>query len=120
MTAASTTVAEWMTFAAVILSSITVAPLKAVGYKTFDNSNPRNPAPYVRGIECLTSHWHTRPHCLPWDAYAGSRIEIGAPESFFVAHLEQLRSFQLRHQAAALFRAPSGTRQDRLFGTQTQ
>jgi uncharacterized MAPEG superfamily protein len=44
------TLAEWMIFTAVILYLITVAPVKAVGYKTFDNSNPRDPAFYKPGI----------------------------------------------------------------------
>src|SRR5271155_2746735 len=44
------TLAEWMIFAAVVLYLLTVAPVKAVGYKTFDNSNPRDPAFYKAGI----------------------------------------------------------------------
>ncbi|HEX3943478.1 MAG TPA: MAPEG family protein [Rhizomicrobium sp.] len=44
------TLAEWMIFAAVILYLLTVAPVKAAGYKTFDNSNPRDPAFYKPGI----------------------------------------------------------------------
>ena len=44
------TLAEWMIFAAVLLYLLTVAPVKAVGHKTFDNSNPRDPAFYVPGI----------------------------------------------------------------------
>jgi uncharacterized MAPEG superfamily protein len=44
------TIAEWMTFAAVILHLLTVAPVKAVGHRTFDNANPRDPAFYKPGI----------------------------------------------------------------------
>jgi uncharacterized MAPEG superfamily protein len=44
------TPAEWMIFLAVILYLLTIAPVKAVGYKTFDNSNPRDPAFYRPGI----------------------------------------------------------------------
>lgn len=44
------TLAEWTIFAAVILYLVTVAPVKAVGYKTFDNSNPRDPVFYKPGI----------------------------------------------------------------------
>jgi uncharacterized MAPEG superfamily protein len=44
------TIAEWSIFAAVILYLVTVAPVKAVGYKAFDNSDPRNPAFYRPGI----------------------------------------------------------------------
>jgi uncharacterized MAPEG superfamily protein len=44
------TLAEWMIFAAVILYLLTVAPVKAFGYRNFDNSNPRDPAFYKPGI----------------------------------------------------------------------
>jgi uncharacterized MAPEG superfamily protein len=44
------TVAEWMVFAAVILYLLTVAPVKALGYRTFDHSNPRDPAFYKPGV----------------------------------------------------------------------
>ena len=44
------TIAEWMLFAAVLLYLLTVAPVKAVGHKWFDNSNPRDPAFYTPGI----------------------------------------------------------------------
>jgi uncharacterized MAPEG superfamily protein len=44
------TVAEWMIFAAVILYLLTVAPVKAIGHKSFDNSNPRAPEFYKPGI----------------------------------------------------------------------
>jgi len=44
------TIAEWMIFASVILCLLTVAPVKAIGHRTFDNSNPRDPAFYKPGI----------------------------------------------------------------------
>ena len=40
------TIAEWMIFAAVLLYLLTIAPFKPLGYKTFDNSNPRDPKFY--------------------------------------------------------------------------
>ena len=43
-------IAEWMIFAAVIVYLLTVAPVKAFGYRTFDNSDPRDPAFYKPGI----------------------------------------------------------------------
>jgi hypothetical protein len=46
METALMTIAEWMIFGAVILFLLTVAPVKAVGYKTFDHSNPRDPTFY--------------------------------------------------------------------------
>ncbi len=44
------TIAEWMIFSSVILFLLTIAPVKAVGYKTFDNSNPRDPIFYKSRI----------------------------------------------------------------------
>jgi uncharacterized MAPEG superfamily protein len=44
------TVAEWMIFAAVLLYLLTIAPVKALGFRRFDNSNPRNPAFYTPGV----------------------------------------------------------------------
>ena len=44
------TVAEWAVFGAVILYLLTIAPVKAVGYRTFNNANPRDPSFYRPGI----------------------------------------------------------------------
>ena len=44
------TLAEWMVFGAVLLFLLTVAPVKAIRHKTFDNSNPRDPSFYKPGI----------------------------------------------------------------------
>jgi uncharacterized MAPEG superfamily protein len=51
-------VAEWMIFAAVILYLLTVAPVKALGHRRFDNSNPRDTAFYQPGpaIRALGAH----------------------------------------------------------------
>ena len=44
------TISEWMIFSAVILYLLTIAPVKPLGYRTFDNSNPRDPTFYKSGI----------------------------------------------------------------------
>ena len=44
------TIAEWTIFGAVLLCLLTVAPVKAIGYRSFDNANPRDPAFYTPGI----------------------------------------------------------------------
>lgn len=44
------TISEWMIFAAVIMYLLTLVPVKAIGYRKFDNSNPRDPAFYGSGI----------------------------------------------------------------------
>jgi uncharacterized MAPEG superfamily protein len=38
------TIAEWCVFASVMLYLLTIAPFKAVGFRRFDNSKPRDPA----------------------------------------------------------------------------
>jgi uncharacterized MAPEG superfamily protein len=40
------TIAEWCVFGAVILYLLTIAPFKAIGFRRFDNSRPRDPAFY--------------------------------------------------------------------------
>src|ERR1700692_3489739 len=40
------TIAEWCVFGAVMLYLLTIAPFKAVGFRRFDNSKPRDPAFY--------------------------------------------------------------------------
>jgi uncharacterized MAPEG superfamily protein len=52
------TLAEWMIFLAVILYLMTIAPVKAVGYRFFDNSNPRDPTFYGPGIASRTLGAH--------------------------------------------------------------
>jgi len=40
------TTAEWCVFAAVLLYLLTIAPIKWIGFRRFDNSKPRDPAFY--------------------------------------------------------------------------
>jgi uncharacterized MAPEG superfamily protein len=44
------TVAEWCVFGAVMLYLLTIAPFKAIGFRRFDNSKPRDPAFYEDSI----------------------------------------------------------------------
>lgn len=44
------TSAEMAVLGAVILYLLTVAPVKALGYRRFDNSNPRDPSFYTSGL----------------------------------------------------------------------
>jgi uncharacterized MAPEG superfamily protein len=37
------TIAEWCVFGAVLLYLLTIAPFKAIGFRRFDNSKPRDP-----------------------------------------------------------------------------
>ena len=40
------TIAEWCVFAAVMLYLLSIAPVKWIGFRRFDNSKPRDPAFY--------------------------------------------------------------------------
>ena len=40
------TVAEWAVFGTLMLYLLTIAPIKWVGFRRFDNANPRDPAFY--------------------------------------------------------------------------
>ena len=44
------TIAEWCIFGTVLLYLLTVAPVKAIGFRRFDNSKPRDPAFYDNPI----------------------------------------------------------------------
>lgn len=44
------TVAEWSVFGAVMLYLLTIAPIKWIGFRRFDNSKPRDPAFYADPI----------------------------------------------------------------------
>ena len=41
------TVAEWCIFGALMLYLLTIAPIKWIGYRRFDNAKPRDPAFYA-------------------------------------------------------------------------
>ena len=40
------TIAEWCVFAVLMLYLLTIAPIKWIGFRRFDNGNPRDPAFY--------------------------------------------------------------------------
>ena len=41
------TVAEWCIFGTLMLTLLTIAPIKWIGYRRFDNAKPRDPAFYA-------------------------------------------------------------------------
>ena len=41
------TVAEWCIFGALMLTLLTIAPIKWIGFRDFDNAKPRDPAFYA-------------------------------------------------------------------------
>ena len=44
------TIAEWCIFASVMLVLLSIAPIKWLGIREFDNSNPRDPAFYANPL----------------------------------------------------------------------
>jgi uncharacterized MAPEG superfamily protein len=44
------TIAEWCVFGALLLCLLTIAPIKWIGYRRFDNARPRDPAFYADPI----------------------------------------------------------------------
>jgi uncharacterized MAPEG superfamily protein len=52
------TVAEWCVFAALMLYLLTIAPIKWIGFRRFDNTKPRDPAFYGDPIaaRALSAH----------------------------------------------------------------
>jgi uncharacterized MAPEG superfamily protein len=52
------TIAEWCVFGTVMLYLLTIAPIKWIGFRRFDNSKPRDPAFYhdALGARALGAH----------------------------------------------------------------
>ena len=53
------TIAEWCLFGSVLLYLLTLAPIKAVGRREFDNANPRDPAFYADPLRKRVFGAHT-------------------------------------------------------------
>lgn len=85
------TIAEWMLLAAVLIYLLTIAPFKPLGWRTFDNARPRDPAfwadplraraqgAHINGIETfpffaaavlLAEFRHAPQHWIDWLAAA--------------------------------------------------
>jgi uncharacterized MAPEG superfamily protein len=79
------TIAEIAVFAAVILYLLTVAPVKALGHRRFDNANPRDPAFYKPGIASRALGAHINGiETFPFFAVAVLFAEFRAQSQFFV------------------------------------
>lgn len=79
------TIAEWTLFAAVLLYLLTVAPVKAVGHRTFDNRNPRDPAFYRPGIRSRALGAHINGiETFPFFAVAVLLAEFRAQPQFWI------------------------------------
>ncbi|GAC1505177.1 MAG: MAPEG family protein [Bradyrhizobium sp.] len=77
------TVAEWCVFAALILSLLTIAPIKWLGYRQFDNARPRDGAFYQDPLRARALGAHQNGlEAFPFFAIAVLLAEFrGAPQS---------------------------------------
>lgn len=52
------TIAEWMLLAAVLIYLLTIAPFKPLGWRTFDNAKPRDPAFWAEPLRARAQGAH--------------------------------------------------------------
>ena len=76
------TIAEWSLLAAVLLYLLTIAPVKPIGYREFDNSRPRDPAFYEKPLRARALGAHLNGiETFPFFAAAVLLAEFrGAPQ----------------------------------------
>jgi len=97
------TVAEWCLLAAVLLYLLTIAPVKPLGWREFDNAKPRDPAFYARPIRARALGAHLNGvETFPFFAAAVLLAEFrGAPQgrvdalavAFIVARLAYVAAY---------------------------
>jgi uncharacterized MAPEG superfamily protein len=77
------TIAEWSLLAAVVLYLLTLAPVKPIGYRDFDNSKPRDPAFYAKPLRARALGAHLNGvETFPFFAAAVLLAEFrGAPQA---------------------------------------
>jgi uncharacterized MAPEG superfamily protein len=78
------TVAEWCVFGTLMLYLLTIAPIKWIGFRRFDNANPRDPAFYEDpiGARALGAHQNGI-ETFPFFAIAVLLAEFrGGPQRF--------------------------------------
>lgn len=76
------TIAEWCILAAVLLYLLTIAPVKPLGWREFDNARPRDPAFYEKPIRARALGAHLNGiETFPFFAAAVLLAEFrGAPQ----------------------------------------
>jgi uncharacterized MAPEG superfamily protein len=76
------TIAEWCVFACVMLYLLTIAPFKWLGFRQFDNANPRDPAFYDDPVRARALGAHQNGiEAFPFFAIAVLLAEFrGAPQ----------------------------------------
>ena len=85
------TVAEWCVFGAVLLYLLTIAPVKAIGFRRFNNSKPRDPAFYENpaAARALGAH-HNGIETFPFFAIAVLLAEFRAEPQHLIDELAML------------------------------
>jgi uncharacterized MAPEG superfamily protein len=78
------TVAEWCVFGTLMLYLLTIAPIKWIGFRRFDNANPRDPAFYDDPIRSRALGAHQNGiETFPFFAIAVLLAEFrGGPQRF--------------------------------------
>jgi uncharacterized MAPEG superfamily protein len=78
------TVAEWCVFGTLMLYLLTIAPIKWIGFRRFDNANPRDPAFYDDPIRSRALGAHQNAiETFPFFAVAVLLAEFrGSPQRF--------------------------------------
>jgi uncharacterized MAPEG superfamily protein len=78
------TIAEWCVFGTLILYLLTIAPIKWIGFRRFDNANPRDPAFYDDPIRSRALGAHQNGiETFPFFAIAVLLAEFrGGPQRF--------------------------------------
>jgi uncharacterized MAPEG superfamily protein len=78
------TVAEWCVFGALMLYLLTIAPIKWIGFRRFDNARPRDPAFYKDPVAARALGAHLNGiEAFPFFAFAVLLAEFrGGPQRF--------------------------------------
>ncbi|WP_375413988.1 MAPEG family protein [uncultured Bradyrhizobium sp.] len=77
------TIADWCVFASVMLYLATIAPIKWLGFRSFDNANPRDPAFYSEPLRARALGAHQNGiEAFPFFAVAVLLAEFrGSPQN---------------------------------------
>ena len=85
------TVAEWCVFGSLLLYLLTIAPVKAIGFRRFDNAKPRDPAFYDNPIAARALGAHLNGiETFPFFAFAVLLAEFRAGPQHLIDELAVL------------------------------
>ncbi len=85
------TVAEWCVFATVMVYLLTIVPIKWIGFRSYDNAKPRDPAFYADPIRARALAAHQNGiEAFPFFAAAVLLAEFRAAPQNFINELAEL------------------------------